>query len=64
LFYTIADAPTCPVSSDQLHQTLHVVHQIHHANLDPGLRQANGTHDMTTHLCLGAKHMFDARPHR
>ena len=36
----------CPVSSNQLCQTLHVVRRIHHANLDPGSREATGAHAM------------------
>jgi len=51
---------TSPVAPEQLPKTHHVVHQIHHADFDLGTKQADGAHDVPTHLRLRSEHVFDA----
>ena len=51
---------TSPVAPEQLTKAHHVVHQMHNANFDLGTEQADGAHDVPTHLRLRSEHVFDA----
>ena len=48
----------------EMHQSAHVVAQVHHADLEPRPRQADGAHDLAAHrVLLVDEHMLDARAH-
>ncbi len=49
------------VASDQLHQTHHVVHQIHHPDFDLRPQQANRAYPVSTHLRLPPEDVFHTR---
>jgi hypothetical protein len=48
----------------QPNEAAHVVHQVHHANLHAGTRNADGAHELAAHrVFLIPKHALDANAH-
>jgi hypothetical protein len=45
----------------ELNEAAHVVHQVHHADLHAGTRDADGAHNLATHgVLLVGEHVFHA----